>query len=284
MISHEASRRRVRSGRPPAVVFCNGLGMPMELWEPVIALLPQDLAIVTFDRPAHSPYAGDDLDAQLDELDDILADVTGPLVLVGHSYGGVLAEGYARRRPMRVQGLVLVDPALPSDYASTTASREVAAPGLPWWRNAAIRLSDVEGLQPLLSWLASTSMVATATRQGDFTATVEGLPAGAIEQIVSVANVTRAMLDDHHLPIICRTLLEDRQAAGPLHLPVTVLVGAAGPRVWPTGQPGWAARQREQLTDISTRGTLTELPGAHLLMLDCPDDVANAIDEVAASG
>ncbi|MDQ1246425.1 MAG: hypothetical protein QG597_793 [Actinomycetota bacterium] len=286
MISHEASRRQVRAGKAPTVVFCNGLGMPLELWQPVIDLLPADRAFVAFDRPAHSPYTGEDLDSQLDEIDDVLGDVIGPLVLVGHSYGGVLAEAYARHRPLRVCGLVLVDPALPADYASDVPAAEVQATGeaaeLPWWRNAAIRLSDVEGLRPLLTWLTSTSMVATATRQGDFTATVEGLPAGAIEQIISVGNVTRAMLDDHHLPTICRALLDDRES-GPLRIPVTVLVGAAGPRAWPTGQPGTTAKQRAQLAAISTRADLIELPGAHLLMLDCPEDIATAIGQITAS-
>lgn len=285
-------RRRVRPGEPPTVVFCNGLGMPLELWQPVVDLLPTDRAVVTFDRPADTPHAADDLDAQVAELDEVVADVTGPLLLVGHSYGGVLAEAYARRRPQRVCALVLVDPALPADYATAAKSAdggkggsgaEGAGSELPWWRNAAIRLSDVEGLRPLLSWVMSAGMVATATRQGEFTATVEGLPEGAIEQIVSVANVTRAMRDDHHLAAICRAVLNDRES-GPLDIPVQVLVGATGPRAWPTDQPGWATKQRGQLADLATDAGLHELPGAHLLMLDCPAELAAAIVDITAPG
>lgn len=286
------TRRQVRPGEPPTVVFCNGLGMPRELWQPVVDLLPADRAVVTFDRPADTPHAADDLDAQLVEIDEVVADVAGPLLLVGHSYGGVLAEAYARHRPHRVCALVLVDPALPADYAAAPRSVDGATDHttggagseLPWWRNAAIRLSDVEGLRPLLSWVMSAGMVATATRQGEFTATIEGLPEGAIEQIVSVANVTRAMRDDHHLGAICRAVLEDR-AAGPLSgIPVRVLVGATGPRAWPADQPGWATKQRGQLADLADDAELRELPGAHLLMLDCPAEIATVITDVAAPG
>src|SRR5262249_58217373 len=39
------------------------------------------------------------------------AGVPGPYVLVGQSWGGLIAQLYARRDPAQVKGLVLVDPA-----------------------------------------------------------------------------------------------------------------------------------------------------------------------------
>ena len=50
--------------------------------------------------------------AVTDELHELISStVTGPVVLVGHSLGGLYARHYARRFPDAVQGLVLLDPA-----------------------------------------------------------------------------------------------------------------------------------------------------------------------------
>lgn len=50
--------------------------------------------------------------AVTDELHDLLSSsVQGPVVLVGHSLGGLYARHFARRFPETVQGLVLLDPA-----------------------------------------------------------------------------------------------------------------------------------------------------------------------------
>jgi pimeloyl-ACP methyl ester carboxylesterase len=45
------------------------------------------------------------------------ADIGGPYVLVGHSYGGLYARMYAARYPDEVTGMVLVDSSHPEQYA-----------------------------------------------------------------------------------------------------------------------------------------------------------------------
>jgi pimeloyl-ACP methyl ester carboxylesterase len=99
------------------VVFCHGLVMDnLSSWYFTVALAAAARAdVVLYDLRGHgkserpvSGYGLADMVADLDALLDAL-DVRGPVVLVGNSYGGLLALVYAIARTDRVAGLVLVD-------------------------------------------------------------------------------------------------------------------------------------------------------------------------------
>jgi pimeloyl-ACP methyl ester carboxylesterase len=100
----------------PAVVFLAGGGMyGLHYWN-VHQLVAEFTTSVLYDRlgtgwsdPVPLPRTG----AQVtDDLRELLraADVPGPVVLVGHSLGGLYARHYAKRFPGAVAGLVLLDP------------------------------------------------------------------------------------------------------------------------------------------------------------------------------
>ncbi len=100
------------------VVFVHGLVMDnLSSWYftvgPAAAAAGHD--VVMYDLRGHgkserpsSGYGLADMVGDLDGLLDVL-DVRGPVVLVGNSYGGLLALVHAIARPERVAGLVLVD-------------------------------------------------------------------------------------------------------------------------------------------------------------------------------
>ncbi|HEX2322754.1 MAG TPA: alpha/beta hydrolase [Streptosporangiaceae bacterium] len=114
------------SGRP-VVVFDAALGEPGTMaWAGVMALVAPNARAVAYDRAgigASDPMSPLTLDGQLEDLAAVLeACGDGPCVVVGHSWGGLLAQLVAMRQPELVAGLVLVDPAeerylsaLPSD-------------------------------------------------------------------------------------------------------------------------------------------------------------------------
>lgn len=78
--------------------------------------------VVMYDLRGHGrserPPNGYTLDHNIDDLEALLdrLDITGPVHLVGNSYGGTIAFGYAVRHPARTAGLTLIEsePATPA--------------------------------------------------------------------------------------------------------------------------------------------------------------------------
>ncbi|GAA4602088.1 alpha/beta hydrolase [Actinoplanes octamycinicus] len=102
-------------------MFIAALGEPGRHWQPVLDRLG-DLPTITYDRPGtgdapprpapHPPLPYSVLADELAALLDQRA-VTGPVVLVAHSLGSLIARVFADRHPGRVAGLVHVDGSLP---------------------------------------------------------------------------------------------------------------------------------------------------------------------------
>lgn len=102
---------------PITVVFESGFGQGAGAWKEVVAGLGRDYHSITYARAGLGKSGSDGhpkrIDAHLADLTAVI-DTLAPgrrVVLVGHSYGGLLATEFARRHPERLQGLVLVDPA-----------------------------------------------------------------------------------------------------------------------------------------------------------------------------
>ncbi len=115
-LSADAPQQRVRlSGRGDVTVLLEtGLGVESTGWQGVEAALSEDARLISYDRPGRggserpkrARSLGDvivDIDALLDHLG-----IRGPIIAVGHSFGGFIARQLAAQRP-QVVGLVLVD-------------------------------------------------------------------------------------------------------------------------------------------------------------------------------
>jgi pimeloyl-ACP methyl ester carboxylesterase len=103
-------------GQGDPVVLLHGLGSTREDWLPVARLLATRHRVTLVDLPGHGeaempePFS---LERATLALERSLAEVPGgPVVLVGHSLGGLIAAGAAIDQPERVRGLVLVETAL----------------------------------------------------------------------------------------------------------------------------------------------------------------------------
>ncbi|MET7420943.1 alpha/beta hydrolase [Dactylosporangium sp. NPDC005555] len=271
---------------PVTVVFLHGWTLDNRLWRQQIADLPARVAalvrrpvrMVAFDLRGHGrSSATSGTDATLEQLGDDLAEVMtqlvpdGPVILVGHSLGGMAIMEYAQRHAAafatRVVGVVLVSTS--AEGSSRTSY------GLSPRLARVMRILEVQGagllarsgawrphrrLMPLLSpgvrWLVfggrvDTSWVAlTASMVGN-------APLCAIGGF-------RPSVDLHHR---VETLAAMRG------LPVAVLVGTLD-RLTP---PACAATIAGELPDAEL---ITCDDAGHMLPIERPDMVTDAIVNV----
>jgi pimeloyl-ACP methyl ester carboxylesterase len=102
---------------PVVVVFESGFGQGAGVWKDTIANLGTGFTSITYARAGLGKSGTDGAPKTIEQhVQDLGAvmDALAPdrkVVLIGHSYGGLLATEFARQHPQRLLGLVLVDPA-----------------------------------------------------------------------------------------------------------------------------------------------------------------------------
>jgi pimeloyl-ACP methyl ester carboxylesterase len=108
----------------PAAIFESGIGASSLSWAVVQPQVAAFTRAVSYDR-AGLGWSGTSrgsrtVTGMLDELRAALsqAGIPPPYVLVGHSFGGLLARAHAALYPADVVGLVLVDPVFISGWAN----------------------------------------------------------------------------------------------------------------------------------------------------------------------
>ncbi len=96
-------------------MFLHGMGTSAATWNRCMELLEDRFTVVAPDLLGHgtSPVPDDPAeytrDRTLVDIDDIVADLGEPPVLVGHSLGGYLALAYAATRPDAARGIVVLN-------------------------------------------------------------------------------------------------------------------------------------------------------------------------------
>ena len=117
-------------GGAPAVIFESGISATCLSWAQVRAQVEQFARAYTYDRawlgwsdPAPTPRTTANV---VDDLHSLLeaARIPRPVILVGHSFGGLLVRAYAAKYPGDVAGLVLVDPLSASEWLSMSPAQQ----------------------------------------------------------------------------------------------------------------------------------------------------------------
>jgi pimeloyl-ACP methyl ester carboxylesterase len=119
MLSALGMDYRLRGDGRLTVVITQALGSASAEWWPIQDALAQGARVLTWDRPGYGesgrPRSPRTLANVASEALKLLQAVApeGPLVLVGHSHGGLYTNALARLVRHRVRGVALLDPAHP---------------------------------------------------------------------------------------------------------------------------------------------------------------------------
>lgn len=113
---HVSVDRKVK--RPRAtVVFIHGIGHSGDVWREIIERLPGDIRCISIDllgfgrspKPQWAIYSVR-LQARMLIATFLRRGINGPVILVGHSLGGLVAVEIAKKYPLLVRSLVLCSP------------------------------------------------------------------------------------------------------------------------------------------------------------------------------
>jgi pimeloyl-ACP methyl ester carboxylesterase len=116
----------------PPILLIAGAGETALDWLPILPSVAELSTVVALDRAGlgfSDPAADVTVTSQMQDVAAVLAEI-GPAVLVGHSWGGLLAQLVAGRHPASVAGLVLVDPSHEDLFAELPWHLRVASAAL----------------------------------------------------------------------------------------------------------------------------------------------------------
>ena len=139
----------------PTVLLDGGLGEWSAQWVRVQQEVSGTTRVCAYDRAGMgwSEMGPEPRDAKQisDELHALLegADIDGPYVLVGHSFGGLYMQTYAARYPDEVAGVVLVDSSQPDQFSHQPVARDNYEPQKFAVASLAARLGIVRLLSKL---------------------------------------------------------------------------------------------------------------------------------------
>jgi pimeloyl-ACP methyl ester carboxylesterase len=102
------------AGKKPTIVLVHGSFHGSWCWAKLVPLLEQEgYTVITPNLPASggdpAPIQNADLDSYSTRIAGVIDDVAGPVVLVGHSMGGIVTSQVSEMRPKRLAAAIYVN-------------------------------------------------------------------------------------------------------------------------------------------------------------------------------
>ncbi|MGV9827357.1 alpha/beta fold hydrolase [Gordonia sp. NPDC003429] len=280
----EAGRRIhvLDEGAGPPVLLMAALGSNwFDLDHLTARLVGRGRRVIRYDRPGYGlsdpperhrvPTLEDEV-ARMDAVLDRLG-VTEPVTLVGHSLASLYVEAFARLRPARTAGVVVLDGSyvlapwriVPPGFRVANAHRVVRATRLATGHYPLNRHGGFHMRRMMLP----VPPEGYDSRQQYWSSRLFG----------GSSMVLATFVENAAFPTMNRSLRYLRQHAPMPSVPVVVVAAMSGPRMWRTF---WLWKQRRYARVLGAR--LLTVSARHFVVLEIPDEVADIVDGMGDAG
>ncbi|HET6908051.1 MAG TPA: alpha/beta hydrolase [Mycobacteriales bacterium] len=272
----------VVEGSGPVVLIDSGLGGSCLEWAAVARDLAHDFTVVRYDRPGFGWSPGSTCDrsavAAAQRIRGLVAalGLTAPVLLVGHSLGGLHVRLVASLYPDLVRGLVLVDPSHEDMLDDPSAARNAAVMNKVM---SAFAVTAPLGTPRLVGRLY-TRMVTSAIRATLDDEMRTSMHRSTLLTACSVAGLRGAVAEMNALPVS----LQQAKGMGPLpDVPVTLITAGASPRTPSEEKVRAVIRELHEsvVTSVPQGRLVVASESGHLVPIDEPDLVVQCIRETA---
>ncbi len=200
--------------KKPTIILVGGLGGTSSAWKFIQSDLEQFTQVVSYDRPGYG--WSDIVNTKRDgvsiakELHETLksANVSGPYILVGHSFGGLYTRIFASLYPNEIKGLVLLESSHPDQFDRTKAGE--------------IEFQNISKMLAVAPWLARIGFM----RFKNLVQLPNGFPEKEKSEITAIAastNYWEAQKDE--FKAIATTNSEVNQSTIAGTIPLLVIIG-----------------------------------------------------------
>jgi pimeloyl-ACP methyl ester carboxylesterase len=275
----------------PAVILDAGVGASSLSWKVVQEQVARFARVYAYDRAgfgwsdpprrAQGPRVASVLAAEL-RAALRAAQVTGPYILVGHSFGGFVARVYADRWPVEVAGLVMVDSPTAADWVMPDAARRRQHLGGALFSRIGGRLARVGVVRFCLNRLSGGSKRVPVAVTRAFGPAALDLVTRMVSQVMKFPAELRPVAQAHwsrpapfftladHLQHLPESACEVEACGSLGDLPFVVMTQA-------NPSPARAAQQDAMACQSSRGRHIIAREGGHWLLLDQPALVVEAI-------
>jgi (E)-2-((N-methylformamido)methylene)succinate hydrolase len=217
-----AGTRFRASGNGAPLILIHGVGLDLEIWEPLAERLAANRRLIRYDMLGHGasakpagPYALADFTRQLGRLlEDLGLEAAD---LAGFSMGGMVAQGFALEAPGRVRRLVLLNTVFdrsPEARAAIEARLGAVSAGgyaagveaaIERWFTPEFRAREPECVEAVRRRLAGNDLAAYAAAYAVF-ATADRELADAVGRIAAPTLVATGAEDQHSTTAMAEAL------------------------------------------------------------------------------